>query len=200
MCFGLSRDLDLKAGQIAHIDKKNSNNSEDNLAFLCLKHHDEYDSTTSQRKNVTPVELKSFRDELHAAVNRALSIPVAFGNVTVPADDPYAGRYTHLEAGEDSAEIEVTPIPNHFIEGPMYAVTGLSLFGTQRKFGPNMGTLAFIGTVEDNVISHSVHVGIEGAVYSIQLTFNDGSLTVVEENYNYVHGVNVSFNGDYRRA
>ncbi len=64
ICFGLYRDLDVKAGQIAHLDKDNSNNKYDNLAFLCLPHHDQYDSRTSQSKNFTIKEVKKYRNEL----------------------------------------------------------------------------------------------------------------------------------------
>ncbi|MFA5444658.1 MAG: hypothetical protein WC262_06760 [Bacteroidales bacterium] len=64
ICYGLNRDLNVKAGQIAHLDKDNSNNSYDNLAFLCFEHHDQYDSKTSQSKNFTIKEVKRYRDEL----------------------------------------------------------------------------------------------------------------------------------------
>jgi len=53
ICFGLHRDLELKGGQIAHLDHDSTNSAEDNLAYLCLDHHDEYDSSTSQRKGLT---------------------------------------------------------------------------------------------------------------------------------------------------
>lgn len=36
MCYGLNKDLSIKQGQIAHIDKDNSNNAETNLLFLSL--------------------------------------------------------------------------------------------------------------------------------------------------------------------
>ena len=64
ICFGLYRDLEVKAGQIAHLDKDKSNNKFDNLAFLCLPHHDQYDSRTSQSKNFTIKEVKKYRQEL----------------------------------------------------------------------------------------------------------------------------------------
>ncbi len=64
ICYGLNRDLSVKAGQIAHLDKDNTNNSYDNLAFLCFEHHDQYDSVTSQSKNFTIKEVKRYRDEL----------------------------------------------------------------------------------------------------------------------------------------
>ena len=66
LCFGLNADLDEKKGQIAHLDKNPSNNSLNNLAFLCLEHHDAYDSKTSQSKNFTMSEVKQYRTDLIA--------------------------------------------------------------------------------------------------------------------------------------
>jgi len=64
-CFGLHGDTAVKKGQIAHIDQDNSNAAKDNLAFLCIPHHDEYDSKTSQSKGLTQKELKHYRSLLH---------------------------------------------------------------------------------------------------------------------------------------
>ena len=68
VCFGLHRDMGLKAGQIAHLDKDAANPAQDNLAFLCFVHHDQYDSTTSQSKNLTVKEVKFYRDELYSDI------------------------------------------------------------------------------------------------------------------------------------
>ena len=68
ICYGLHRDLNIKQGQIAHLDRDNTNNDFDNLAFLCFEHHDKYDSTTSQSKNFTIFEVKQYRDELYKNV------------------------------------------------------------------------------------------------------------------------------------
>ena len=65
LCVGLHRDLEVKRGQIAHIDRNAQHCSVDNLAFLCLAHHDEYDSKTSQSKGITSQELKQYRDQLY---------------------------------------------------------------------------------------------------------------------------------------
>ena len=64
LCFGLNRETQIKSGQIAHIDRNSENNDGENLAFLCLEHHDEYDSKTSQRKGLTIDEVRSFKDPL----------------------------------------------------------------------------------------------------------------------------------------
>jgi hypothetical protein len=68
ICFGLHRDVEVKAGQIVHLDGDRSNNAADNLAFLCLMHHDQYDSTTSQSKNLTIKEVKTYKAELYGQV------------------------------------------------------------------------------------------------------------------------------------
>jgi hypothetical protein len=44
ICYGLKRDSRIKQGQIAHLDHNRSNYDINNLAFLCLTHHDIYDS------------------------------------------------------------------------------------------------------------------------------------------------------------
>jgi hypothetical protein len=57
LCFFLDFNRDIKKGQIAHIDRQPSNNTEDNLVYLCLSHHEEYDSQTSQSKRLQKEEL-----------------------------------------------------------------------------------------------------------------------------------------------
>lgn len=65
ICFGLNGDTNEKRGQIAHLDQDASNANEDNLAYLCLYHHDAYDSKSSQSKNFTIEEVKGYRTALH---------------------------------------------------------------------------------------------------------------------------------------
>ena len=67
LCFGLEgRDEDQK-GQIAHLDGDNENAAEDNLAFLCFDHHDEFDGTTRLAKGLREDEVKHWRDHLYRA-------------------------------------------------------------------------------------------------------------------------------------
>ncbi len=68
ICFGLHKNDNVKSGQIAHIDRDCNNNSFSNLVFLCLEHHDAYDSRNSQTKGYTPAELKHYRDELYDSI------------------------------------------------------------------------------------------------------------------------------------
>ena len=65
ICFGLHNDDEIKRGQIAHLDYDRSNSNPNNLAFLCLTHHDEYDSQTSQSKSLQIGEVKAFREKLY---------------------------------------------------------------------------------------------------------------------------------------
>ena len=65
LCTGLYGDYSEKKGQIAHLDKNNSNNNIENLCWLCFDHHSQYDSTTSQHKNYTKQEVKEYRNKLY---------------------------------------------------------------------------------------------------------------------------------------
>jgi hypothetical protein len=64
LCYGLRGDLNQKRGQIAHIDRDPSNSEEANLVFLCVEHHDEYDSRTSQSKSLTKREVLEYKARL----------------------------------------------------------------------------------------------------------------------------------------
>ncbi|KEQ17537.1 hypothetical protein [Endozoicomonas numazuensis] len=70
LCFGLENDFREKKGQIAHIDKNRSNSDINNLVFLCLDHHDRYDSSTSQSKGIKKKELIKYRDDLYSYIKK----------------------------------------------------------------------------------------------------------------------------------
>lgn len=199
VCYGLNRDTEIKQGQIAHLDHNNSNNDPDNLAFLCFVHHDEYDSPRSQSKGLTVGEVKAFRRELLAAIGEQFSLRVHFGSISLPKGDPYAGQFIRIGAGSDSAEVELTPLPDSPEGNARYAVTGFALWGTDREFGPNMGSLEFIAPLIDGEITYSWPTE-QGAPHSIRLHFAGEILTVEETNWLGVYGMNVNFEGRYRRA
>lgn len=85
LCYGLNRDADIKQGQIAHLDQDNSNERPDNLVFLCLAHHDQYDSRTSQSKGFTLEEAKEYRSELYSHVQAMI-----LRNVLAPTTQQYS--------------------------------------------------------------------------------------------------------------
>ena len=83
-CYALHQDDKEKKGQIAHLDHDPSNHDLDNLAFLCLAHHDDYDSQTSQSKGLSINEVKRYRTELSAFVAERMP----------PTDDEIVSRLT----------------------------------------------------------------------------------------------------------
>ncbi|MBO2600098.1 hypothetical protein [Shewanella algae] len=65
LCVFLNGDESERPGQIAHLNGDHSDNRFENLVWLCLEHHDKFDSKTSQTKNYTQVEVKNYRDRLY---------------------------------------------------------------------------------------------------------------------------------------
>lgn len=70
LCFHLFGDGGVKKGQIAHLDHRRSRSILDNLVYLCFEHHDDYDSTASQRKNYTIAEVRAARTALYEWVGK----------------------------------------------------------------------------------------------------------------------------------
>ena len=101
ICFGLHGDLRFKQqGQLAHVDRNPANSDGDNLAFMCLEHHDWFDTRPSQSKGPTPEEARRYRQELYDELRKrdeqhgpeltadvAPPVSVARGFEPVPIDD-----------------------------------------------------------------------------------------------------------------
>jgi hypothetical protein len=68
LCFGLHGDATEKGGQLAHLDRDPSNRAFDNLAWLCLDHHNSYDSKAQQAKGYTISEVKRHRNKMYLAL------------------------------------------------------------------------------------------------------------------------------------
>ncbi len=64
LCVFLDHRDEKRPGQIAHLNRVRSDNKFGSLAWLCLDHHDEYDSRTSQSKGLTEGEVRHYRDKL----------------------------------------------------------------------------------------------------------------------------------------
>lgn len=192
ICFGLNRDTGLKTGQIAHLDRNPANAGMDNLAFLCLTHHDEYDSKTSQRKGLTTNEVRRFRIELHEAIERAWKERVRFGEVHAVTDTGVAGRYVR-EGDIDTAELQV-----EVIAGKRIRVRGLALWGTHRE-SPRMGEVEFEGEIDEYDQSITFFDELEGDTYRLKLTFLGDALAAHETYVIGYFGMNVQFEGIYRK-
>lgn len=118
LCFFLDGDVKEKLGQIAHLDQDPGNSDEDNLAFMCLKHHSLYDSRTSQHKNYTLGEVKSARENLYKLVseNRHLTPETSLPFAQIEADKrilrdflecvPSSGSISYLDSYDFGAVID----------------------------------------------------------------------------------------------
>lgn len=71
LCFWLTGRDEVQKGQIAHLDQDNENADEENLAFLCFDHHDEYDGVPRLAKGLRESEVRHWRDLLYAEMNIA---------------------------------------------------------------------------------------------------------------------------------
>jgi hypothetical protein len=60
--------MNIKQGQLAHLDGNRQNNRERNIAYLCFNHHDWLDTRPSQSKALTAREVHHFRTELQEAL------------------------------------------------------------------------------------------------------------------------------------
>lgn len=71
LCVFLKEDHSERPGQIAHLNGDHSDNRFENLVWLCLEHHDKYDSKTSQTKNYTQLEVRNYRNELYRMYSKS---------------------------------------------------------------------------------------------------------------------------------
>lgn len=91
LCFGLNNDMREKAGQIAHLNGNRNDNRFENLVWLCFEHHDRFDSTTSQSKNLTSGEVKVHRDNLYSTRARE-----GVGHQEMDAARSFLRRYSEI--------------------------------------------------------------------------------------------------------
>lgn len=70
LCYFVSGIKNDRMGQIAHLSQDASDTSFDDLVFLCLEHHAEFDSRSRQSKGYTKAEVKHHRDELYKELER----------------------------------------------------------------------------------------------------------------------------------
>jgi hypothetical protein len=192
VCFGLQRDGRIKQGQIAHLDQDRNNHKLDNLAFLCLDHHDLYDSKTSQSKGFTLREVRRFRKELYEAIDQVWKQPLSFGVAETPARDDISGHWIR-ESKFESAEFSIERVAAHRVR-----VSGFALWGTTREYGPNTGELEFQADLENGVVRFFDRSGDDE--YRLTLELVAGRLVAHEENVPGYFGMNVSFEGTYERT
>lgn len=203
ICFGLQRDTSLKNGQIAHLDQDSANDKEDNLAYLCMDHHDEYDSITRQRKNFTVEEVKHYRSELYRSVKNEFD-PIPILNSSNSSYkigdrmDTITGHYILENTFDLSAEVKITRL----LDG-RYHVSGEALWGadSRKEYGPNFGDIEFIEDIVDNKLVYKHDFPGDFPPYIMTITFSDTGLHIEESDMHMTpYGMNVRFTGSYVKA
>ncbi len=186
ICFGMDRCASVRRGQIAHLDHDRSNNKPENLVFLCLEHHDLYDSRTSQSKGLTVTEVKVFRAELEEALLAALAAPLMLDSQQNQAEQ-WEGVF-RWEADNASAEIRIEHVDsNHF------SLFGIAFWGTRHHMGPNIGELDAKAEVEDGCLVY------EENCYILRLRLTEHGISAEESPRIGIFGMNVTFAGEFRR-
>lgn len=192
VCYGLNKDDSVKKGQIAHLNKKRDDNRLDNLVFLCLAHHDQYDTTTSQSKNLTKNEVREFRKELYNQISEIWKRPLnLIKNQQTNLAKIISGKYLR-EGYNEQAELEIIYIGNKRIK-----VNGLSFWGTKNKYGPNIGELGFQIDLIENKAVFSEQNGSN--LYRIFFEFNGNEIMVKEDYAIGKFGFNAGFGGLYEK-
>ncbi|MDN3647206.1 hypothetical protein QWY75_13415 [Pontixanthobacter aestiaquae] len=198
MCYGLDRETGIKSGQIAHIDKDASNSAPNNLVFLCLVHHDYFDSSTSQSKGLSPDEVKAFRSELYEDVFKSFTQKLRFGELELPASDPYAGKWIRIDSDIDSTEPNFISLPENFEGNNQYFLSGLALRHGANIDCPNLGTIEAVAVLFDDG-EMVIHDDFKED-HSTTLILSNDRLQVREENECYAYGMGVTFEGEYARS
>jgi Txe/YoeB family toxin of Txe-Axe toxin-antitoxin module len=186
MCYSLDRDARQKNGQVAHIDRDSSNSAIENLAYLCLDHHNAYDSRMSQSKNYTPGELFSYKSELEHYISAEWNKPVLSNEITV---DIFSGKYSH-SIDNASADIEIK-----YVGGNILQIEGMAFYGTNREGGPNMGNLDCVAEiVGTKAIFRDKFYDDE---YVFEITFLGSKISVSDNYIMGYYGNGVCFSGEY---
>jgi len=141
LCFGLHNDLREKQGQIAHLDKNPNNHAITNLAFLCLEHHNAYDSITSQSKGITIGEVRQYRKELLDLLaksrERPAEIPETCGEQVKTNFDKHLKLASQLTLITDRdrvyRQLVTFAIAHHEYEQALEIATRLTLIADQDK-------------------------------------------------------------------
>ncbi len=199
ICFGLQGDIDLKPGQIAHLDKNNQNDAEENLAFLCLTHHDQYDSITRQSKNFTIGEVKHYRVRLYEKLSEQFDNLTFFENKDNAIDDSIPGLYIRTGTPH-SAEIQITRL----LDG-RYHVSADAVWVSPYHGGAHLGQIEFSSDLKESTIEYIDFSDFsdDRPNYKLMLIFkNNNDLIAIEENAEWATflGMNVRLAGDYIKS
>jgi hypothetical protein len=202
VCYGLNRDKTIRPGQIAHLDSNPSNNDEDNLVFLCLEHHDQYDSRTSQSKGLTESEVRHFRMELYQvedsrAVHKYPSVDFDFRaeGVTAKTLPEYVADLTVEIANAGQGAIQdVRLYATEYTLERRRAIVGMSGFG--KRFGLIAGQVKPKGGTSG---PRSIRDLLPLRLEKVGLREHGSSLTIPTNERFYALRITFAFTGSIKR-
>lgn len=87
-----------RRGQIAHLNRDPCDSKFDNLVFLCLDHHDEYDGRTSQSKGLLLEEVREYRNRLYKSYGFQEELAKQADNAAMLESLPSASEYAEFTA------------------------------------------------------------------------------------------------------
>ncbi len=99
MCVFLEGRDEVRSGQIAHLNHDRGDSRFKNLVYLCLEHHNEYDTQTSQSKGLTVGEVREYRNRLYARN----------GEFMAPAEVAVLAQPEETRDSEEASEYERVP-------------------------------------------------------------------------------------------
>ncbi len=106
ICYGLHRDLSVKQGQLAHLSRDPSDSSADNLAFMCLEHHDWYDTKTSQSKGPAVEEARHYRAALYDELRRGDEADARLTTVPQLVAGPNTIEFQKIDVFDDRLQLQ----------------------------------------------------------------------------------------------
>src|SRR5262245_496676 len=128
LCFWLKGEDEVKKGQLAHLDGDNENSAEDNLVFLCLEHHDEYDSIPRLSKGLREQEVRRWRDELYKEMEyrfrtvKRHSCEITLARLVRTIEDLQYDYYCAEFRLKNTGDAELrSPVVSLRLSGPFYA-------------------------------------------------------------------------------
>lgn len=94
VCVYLLGRGEVRRGQVAHLNRDPRDTRFPNLVWLCLEHHDEYDTRNSQAKGLTTGEVREYRDRLYKSHD--YSPPLAHATEQVITNEPAFAALPHV--------------------------------------------------------------------------------------------------------
>jgi hypothetical protein len=112
LCVFLEGRDEARSGQIAHLNHDRSDSRFKNLVYLCLEHHNEYDTQTSQSKGLTVGEVREYRNRLYSRNGESM-IPEEVAVLAQPEETGDSEEASEYERVRDrfGDELEFTRKP-----------------------------------------------------------------------------------------